>query len=126
MFLRKLVAAVCPLLFCILLSIAFRWLDSLSWLSGFWGYAIKGLLLGFALGLILPTGGVKSHMNGLQPWFLGGVGLLAALMLLQYLAFAGVLRLLLLELLGLNPQVVLVEGAAAGFMLVTALLNRKR
>lgn len=126
MFLRKLVAAVCPLLFCILLSIAFRWLDGLRWLSGFWGYAIKGLLLGFALALILPAGGVKSRMNGLQPWFLGGVGLLLALMLLQYLAFAGVLRLLLLELLGLNPQVVLVEGAAAGFMLVTVVLNRRR
>lgn len=126
MFLRKLVAAVCPLLLCILLSIALRWMDGLSWLSGFWGYAIKGLLLGFALALILPAGGVKSHMNGLQPWFLGGVGLLVALILLQYLAFAGVLRLLLLELLGLNPQMVLIEGTAVGFMLVTVILNRRR
>ena len=126
MFLRKLVAAVCPLLFCILLSVAYRWLDGLGWLSGFWGYVIKGLLLGFALALILPTGGVKSRMNGLQAWFLGGVGLLAALLLMQYLTFAEVLRLSLLEMLGLNPQVVLVEGAAVGFMLVTVFLNRRR
>lgn len=126
MFLRKLVAAVCPLLLCILLSIAYRWIDGLGWLSGFWGYALKGLLLGVCLALILPAGGVKSRMNGLQPWFLGGVGLLAALILLQYLAFAQVVRLLLLDLLGVNPQLVLVEGAAIGFMLVTVILNRKR
>ena len=28
--------------------------------------------------------------------------------------------------LGVNPQLVLVEGAAIGFMLVTVILNRKR
>ena len=119
-------AAVCPLLLCILLSIAYRWIDGLGWLSGFWGYALKGLLLGVCLALTLPAGGVKSRMNDLQPWFLGGVGLLAALILLQYLAFAQVVRLLLLDLLGVNPQLVLVEGAAIGFMLVTVILNRRR
>ncbi len=126
MFLRRLVAAVCPLLYCILLSIAFRWLDSLSWLSSFWGFAIKGLLLGVALGLILPAAGVSSRMNGLQPFVLAGAGVLLALLLLQYLAFAGIITMPLLDLLGLNSQVVLVEGAAVGFMLVTVFLNRRR
>ena len=126
MFLRKLVAAVCPLLLCILLGAAFGWLDGLGWFNGFWSYALKGLLLGILLALVLPIGGVKSRMNGLQAWFLGGVGLLAALVLLQYLTFAQVLRLSLLEMLGLNPQVVLAEGTVIGFMLVTVVLNRRR
>ena len=30
------------------------------------------------------------------------------------------------DLPGVNPQLVLVEGAAIGFMLVTVILNRKR
>jgi len=126
MFLRKLVAAVCPLLYCILLSIVFRWLDGIRWLNAFWGFAVKGLLLGVALALILPAGGVSSRMNGLQPWLLGGAGLLVGLILLQFLAFTGVVHIVLLDLLGLNPQVVLVEGAAVGFMLVTVFLNRRR
>ena len=126
MVLRRLVAAVCPLLYCILLSIAFRWLDGLSWLSSFWAFAIKGLLLGVALGLILPAAGVTSRMNGLQPFVLTGAGVLLGLLLLQYLAFAGVIRMPVLELLGLNSQVVLVEGSAMGFMLVTVFINRKR
>lgn len=126
MFLRKLVAAVCPLLYCILLGMAFRWLDGLGWLSPFWGYGLKGLLLGVALALILPASGVSSRMNGLQPWLLGGAGLLVGLMLLEYLAFAGVLRSTLLTLIGVEPQLVLAEGAAVGFMLVTVFLNRRR
>lgn len=125
MLLRKLVAAVCPLLYCILLAVVFRWLDSLTWLSAFWGYAVKGLLVGTALGLILPAGGVASRMNGLQPWLLCGALLLLALILLQYLSFTGLLQLTVLELIGLNPQVVLVEGAAIGFILITVFLNRR-
>jgi len=126
MFLRKLVAAVCPLLYCILLSIVFRWLDGIRWLNAFWGFAVKGLLLGVALALILPAGGVSSRMNGLQPWLLGGAGLLVGLMLLEYLSFAGVIRSALLTLMGVEPQLVLAEGAAVGFMLVTVFLNRRR
>lgn len=126
MFLRKLVAAVCPLLYCILLGIVFRWLDGLRWLNPFWGYALKGLLLGVALSLILPAGGVSSRMNGLQPWLLGGAGLLVGLMLLEYLSFSGVIRSTLLTLMGVEPQLVLAEGAAVGFMLVTVFLNRRR
>lgn len=126
MFLRKLVAAVCPLLYCILLGIAFRWLDGIRWLNPFWGYVLKGLLLGVALSLILPAGGVSSCMNGLQPWLLGGAGLLVGLMLLEFLSYTGVIRSTLLMLIGVEPQLVLAEGAAVGFMLVTVFLNRRR
>ncbi len=125
MLLRKLLAALCPLLLCILLTLVFRWLDSLGWLSSFLGFAIKGLLLGAVLALILPIGGVKSRMNGLQLWLLTGAGLLLVLVLLQYLASVGALQLAWLQMLGLNGQMVLVESAAAGFMLMTVALNRR-
>ncbi len=124
--LRKLVAALCPLLYCILLAIVFRWLDSLAWLNDFWGYALKGLLLGAAIALILPAGGVSSYMNGLQPWLAAGALLLLALVLLQYLCHTGLIRLTVLDLLGLNPQLVLAEGTAIGFMALTVFLNRRR
>jgi len=126
MFLRKLVAAVCPLMYCMLLGVAMGWLDGLGWFSPFWGVGLKGLLLGVALALILPAGGVSSRMNGLQPWLLGGAGLLVGLMVLEYLAFAGVIRSTLLTLIGVEPQLVLAEGAAVGFILVTVFLNRRR
>ncbi len=126
MVLRKVVAAGSPLLACILLSIVFRWLDSMAWLSAFWSFAIKGALLGVALALILPAAGVSSRMNGLQAWVLVGAGLLVALLLLQYLAFVGILQLALLDALGKHFQLVLAEGAAVGFLLVTTWINRRR
>lgn len=124
MLLRKLVAAVLPLLLCILLGFACRWMDSLSWLNTFWAFALKGLLVGILLALVLPIGGVKSRMNGLQPWFLGGAGLVIALVLLQYLGFVGVLALP--AFLQSDPQLVLAEGTAVGFILVTVVHNRRR
>lgn len=124
MMLRKLIAAVLPPVLCILLGFAFRWLDGLAWLNPFWGFALKGLLLGILLALVLPIGGVKSRMNGLQPWFLGGAGLLVALVLLQYLGYAGVL--ILPAFLHPGSPLLLAEGAAVGFVLVTVVLNRRR
>jgi hypothetical protein len=124
MLLRKLVAAVLPLLLCILLGFACRWMDGLLWLNTFWAFALKGVLAGILLALLLPIGGVKSRMNGLQPWFLGGAGLVIALVLLQYLAYAGVLSLP--AFLMSDPQLVLAEGTAVGFILVTAVHNRRR
>lgn len=82
------------------------------------------LLVGILLALVLPIGGVKSRMNGLQPWFLGGAGLVIALVLLQYLGFVGVLALP--AFLQSDPQLVLAEGTAVGFILVTVVHNRRR
>lgn len=123
MLLRRIVAAVCPLLYCLCMILAFRWLDGQGWLPVFWGYALKGLLLGVVLAVILPTGGVKSRMNGLQLWVLIGAGLLLALVLVQYLCFAGIITL---PFLSPDPQLVLAESAAVGFLAVTVFLNRKR
>lgn len=124
MLLRKLVAAVLPLALCLLLGAVFRWMDSLAWLNTFWAFALKGLLVGILLALVLPIGGVKSRMNGLQPWFLGSAGLLIALVVLQYLAFAGILALP--AFLQSDPALTLAEGTAVGFITVTMVLNRKR
>ncbi|MBR4068661.1 MAG: hypothetical protein IKK08_08570 [Clostridia bacterium] len=124
MLLRKLVAVVLPLVLCLLLGAVCRWMDGFAWLNTFWAFALKGLLVGVLLALVLPIGGVKSRMNGLQVWLLAAAGLLAVMALFQYLAFAGVLTLP--GFLQPDPQTVLAEGTAAGFILVTVLLNRKR
>lgn len=123
MLLRRLLAAALPLLYCVLMILAFRWLDAREWLPVFWGYAVKGLLLGVVLAIILPTGGVKSRMNGLQPWVLAGAGLLALLVVAQFLAFSG---LFALPFLAADPQLVLAESAMVGFLTVTVFLNRRR
>lgn len=123
MLLRKMIAAVLPLVYWVLAVFAFRWLDGQSWLPVFWGYVVKGLLLGIVLALILPTGGVKSRMNGLQPWVLVGAALMLVLIVVQFLAFSG---LFTLPLLAPDPQLMLGESAIVGFLLVTVFLNRKR
>lgn len=123
MLLRRMMAAVLPPVYCVAAVFAFRWLDGQSWLPVFWGYVLKGLLLGVVLAVILPTAGVKSRMNGLQPWVLVGAGLVLVLIVAQFLSFSGVISL---PLLAPDPQLVLAESAAVGFLAVTVLLNRKR
>ena len=51
MLLRKLVAALCPLLLCVITCAAFRWLDGWLGAGSFLAFAVKGLLLGAALAL---------------------------------------------------------------------------
>ena len=61
----------------------------------------------------------------MQPWLYAGAALLAVTLCYQYLETAGLAHSkLLLSLFTLNGQVILVEGAAAGFMTVTALLSK--
>ena len=52
------------------------------------------------------------------------LALLVALVLLQYLGFVGVLALP--AFLQSDPQLVLAEGTAVGFILVTVVHNRRR
>lgn len=77
------------------------------------------------LALIIPLAGLRCHSKGLQPWLYAGAALLAVTLCYQYLETTGVVHsALLLSLFTLNGQVILVEGAAAGFMTVTALLSK--
>ena len=55
MLLRKLVAALCPLLLCIVLCLLYRWLDGVLGAGLFWSFLLKGLLLGVMLALIIRS-----------------------------------------------------------------------
>ena len=76
MLLRKLVAALCPLLLCIVLCLLYRWLDGVLAAGLFGSFLLKGLLLGVALALIIPLAGLRCHAKGLQPWLYVGAALL--------------------------------------------------
>ena len=85
MLLRRLVAALGPLLLCVLVCAVLRWLDGLMGATSFLAFLLKGALLGVALALTLPLAGVRARTNGLTGWLLLGAGLLAAVLAYQYL-----------------------------------------
>lgn len=122
MLLRRLVAALCPLLLCAIACGLYIWLD--GWLAaGFLSYLLKGLLLGACLALVPPIAGVKARLTGLTVWLLVGAGLLAAALLYQYLASTGAI--------GWAPtppymsgQTVLAQGAVLGYMLCACAVYR--
>ncbi|MBP3645287.1 MAG: hypothetical protein J6K55_02575 [Clostridia bacterium] len=125
MILRKLVTALCPLLLCILVCTAFRWIDGLMGSGAFWAFALKGALLGAALSLILPISGVRARTNGLTGWLWLGAGLLLAAVIYQYMETTGAVHLPVLKsIMTVNGQVVLVESAAMGYMAALAIWKR--
>lgn len=127
MLLRKLVAALCPLLLCLLTCILFRWLDGLMEAGNFFLFAVKGVLLGVCIALLLPVAGITSRTNGLVRWLFVAAGILFLFLFYQYLETIGVVNWPgLKSLISINGQVVLVESVVMGFLLVTGLLNRKR
>lgn len=125
MILRKLVTALCPLLLCVLVCTAFRWIDGLMGSGAFWAFALKGALLGAALSLILPISGVRARTNGLTGWLWLGAGLLLAAVIYQYMETTGAVHLPVLKsIMTVNGQVVLVESAAMGYMAALAIWKR--
>ena len=127
MFLRKLMVLILPLVLCLLLCGAFYLTDGELGGQSFWGCCLKGALLGSALALVLPIGGIQSRSNGLTGFLLGGAVLLFALLCAQYLTLLGVLHPVALQFfLGVNLQVVLLEAAFVGFCLVTGLVFLKK
>lgn len=126
MLLRKLAAALGPLLLCLVVCAAFRWVDGLLGAANFSAFLLKGLLLGLCLALVLPLAGVSARTNGLVPWLFAGAGLLLILLAYQYLETSGVLHsALLLNLISINGQVVLVESTVMGYLCATALMYRR-
>lgn len=126
MLLRKLVAALCPLLLCVLCCATFRLLDAWLGANSFFAFLVKGLLLGAVLALTLPLAGVHAHTQGLAGWLWGGVGVLAAALLYQYLDAMGLVNVpVLRRLLHANGQIILVEGAVTGHLAACALLYRR-
>lgn len=127
MLLRKLVAALCPLLLCVLVCAGFRLLDGWLGSTSFIAFALEGLLLGAALALTLPLAGIRARTNGLTGWLLLGAGLLLLALIYQYLEAMGVIHVpLLRSIMMVNGQVVLVEGATMSYLFLTALFYRRR
>lgn len=127
MLLRKMLVALGPLILCAVVCAVFRWMDGLMGAGAFWAFALKGGLLGMALALVLPLSGVRARTTGLTGWLLAGAALLLAAMVYQYLESTNAVHWALLStLLPFNGQVVLVEGAAAGYMTAAALWYRRR
>ena len=125
MLLRRLVAALGPLLLCMLVCAVFRWLDGMIGAASFLAFLLKGALLGAALALTLP--GIRARTNGLTGWLLLGAGILAVALAYQYLETEGAVSVPVLRaVLSINGQVVLTEGAALGYLCTTAVLYRPR
>lgn len=126
MLLRKLTAALLPLLLCIVFCAALRLLDGWLGALGFWTFALKGLLLGGLLALVLPIGGVRARTNGLTPWLFVGAGILLAVILYQYMETIGTLHSAFLSsVLAVNGQVVWVESAFMGYLTVAGVIYRR-
>ena len=122
MLLRKLLAALFPLIVCLLLCALYDWLDSVMQAS-FFTYLLKGLPLGACLALIPPVAGVKSRLLGLSIWLLLGAGLILVTLALQYLASEGILAQATI-FAKVNGQTVLVESAALGYALTACAVCR--
>ncbi len=114
MFLRKLIVIVVPLgmmLLICLCSPLFAGMDA------FFGSLLLGLLLGCALGLLLPLAGA-TQLREPFAWLLFVPALITLLILLyQYLASLGADVPLLRLLNTRDSRVITVEGAFAAYML---------
>lgn len=127
MLLRKLAAALGPVAVCAAVCTVFRWLDGWLGSTGFWAFALKGVVLGAALALTLPLAGVHARTTGLTGWLFAGAAVLLMVLGYQYLESIGAVNVSLLRaLLSFNGQVVLVEGAAMGYLLLAGLWYRRR
>ncbi len=127
MLMRRLLAALGPVLLCLVTCALYRWLDERFGGGDFWRFALKGVLLGVCVALLLPVAGISVRSNGLIPMLWVGAGLLLAALGYQYLDAAGVLRWELVRAVRAGiGQAVLADSAAMSFQAVTAALNGKR
>lgn len=127
MFLRRMMAVVCPPLLCLICCLLFRWLDRLMNPVEFLSFFIKGLLLGIALALVLPAAGITARTSGLTGWLYGAAGILLLILIYQYLESANIVHIEALRvILSINGQVVFAQSAVMGFTLITALLSGRR
>ena len=127
MLMRKLLAVFGPLLICLLTCTAYMWLDRWMPAGSFFLYVLKGVLLGLGLALALPVAGIAAKNTGLTALLYISAGLLAAILAYQYLETVGAVHWPTLKaLITVNAQVVLIESTAAGYLALTAALNRRR
>ncbi len=114
MFLRKLVVVLLPL-FMVILLVA---LLPLTAGIPFWTEALRGLALGLSLALLLPLCGATKKREPFSGLLWLPLTALILTVLSQYLALIGVEVPLLSMLRTGNSEVILVECAFVGFLLV--------
>lgn len=114
MFIRKLIVIVVPLGLMLALSLLTPVLISLG---AFWGSLLMGILLGTALGLLLPLAGA-TRLREPFAWLLWiPAAVTLAILLYQYLASMGT-DLPLLRLLAVNDtRIITIESTFAAYML---------
>lgn len=121
MFLRKLLVMGVPLLMVLVLAVWFRLWQGSSALT----YLLKGVVLGVALGLMLPLSGATRRREAFAGLLWVPVALLGVIALYQVVTAQGGISLPVLSLLETpDGQVFLLEGAFLGFMVVTLLRTR--
>ena len=121
MFLRKLCVVVLPLVMAALLCFLFPLLGGIP----FWTEVFKGLALGICLALMLPLCGALKKREPFAGLLWAPLVTLIVVVLGQYLAVIGI-ELPLLSLLRTGDgNVILVESAFIGYLLLEMLRTRK-
>ena len=121
MFLRKLVVIVLPLLMTALLCILFPLMNGVP----FWTEVFKGLTLGVCLALLLPLCGATRKREPFAGLLWAPLITLIIVVLSQYLSVIGIDLPLLSLLRTGDGNVILVESAFIGFLLVEMLRTRR-
>ena len=121
MFLRKLVVVVLPLLMAALLCVLLPMMDGMP----FWTEAFKGLTLGVSLALLLPLCGATRKREPFAGLLWAPLVTLIVVVLSQYLAVIGITVPVLDMLRTGDGNVILVECAFIGFLLVQMLRTRR-
>ena len=121
MFLRKLVVVVLPLVMVAVLCLLLPLMDGMP----FWTEAFKGLTLGVALSLVLPLCGAVKKREPFAGLLWAPLTALIVAVLSQYLAVIGISVPVLDMLRTGDGNVILVECAFIGFLLVQMLRTRK-
>lgn len=121
MFLRKLVVVLLPLLMAALLCLLFPLMDGIP----FWTEVLKGLTLGAVLALLLPLCGATKKREPFAGLLLAPLITLIVVVLSQYLAVIGVSVPVLDMLRTGDGNVILVECAFIGFLLVQTIRTRR-
>jgi len=120
-FLRKLTVLVVPLLLLAAVCLLLPLLTPL----GFAGAALKGLLAGTALALLLPLSGASRRREPFAGLLWLPALLTLALLVCQYLLLGGTDIPVMRALATSDSEVVLAEGAFAAFMAVFCVRTKK-
>ena len=121
MFLRKLVVLLLPLLMTAMLCLLLPLVEGIP----FWTEAFKGLALGASLALVLPLCGATKKREPFAGLLWAPAVTLIVVVLSQYLALIEISVPVLDVLRTGDSNVILVECAFIGFMLVQMIRTRK-